>query len=150
MSEDVALAGTSRLRSSLRISKNDARRSLTGFTIEVIMNHEYKKRNNKNPKMQKANAIIIETTVLLIEVVVSVDVFSTSLLGTVANTVYCTVPMSTLDDVMRQDFPCFVYVTDGPGRAPLNLIGFKTADTNAVYSELEKPSAHCRVAHEED
>ena len=99
--------------------------------------------------MQNANAMIIDTTVLLIEVVVSVDVFSTSLLGTVANTVYCTVPMLTLEDVMRQDFPFFLYSTDGPGKAPFSMIGFKTADMKDAYSESEKPSAQSIVVHDE-
>ena len=102
-----------------------------------------------NAKMQNANAMIIDTTVLLIEVVVSVDVFSTSLLGTVANTVYCTVPMLTLEDVMRQDFPFFLYSTDGPGKAPVFMIGFKTADMKDAYSEPEKPSAQSIVVHYE-
>ena len=113
------------------------------------MNHEYKKRNSKNAKMQNANAMIIDTTVLLIEVVVSVDVFSTSLFGTVASTVYCTVPMFTLEDVTRQDFPCFLYITDGLGRAPVFMIGFNTADMNDAYSESEKPSVHWIVVHDD-
>jgi hypothetical protein len=59
---------------------------LIGLTIKEIICHEYRRRTTNRVNMQAANTYIMVLTVLLMAFVVSVDVFWTSLFGTVAKT----------------------------------------------------------------